>query len=1104
MTNRNHASRQGAARLATHARSRLGAAGAALVASGLLLTGTAVVAGIGPGTLNKRPLATATAGFVQQQWHSVFNRQGRFLTKPSNRSPEAIAFDYIRRNAAAFALAPDDVRSLVVEKQYTSPASGAQYLSIGQRIEGMRVHNALISATIDRDGRLAIIGGRTGSLRTSGQPKLTAADALQRAAALGGAQLSLPAGARTVAKGRHRFENTVATRLQSPSPLTAEMVWFIDRDRSLRRAWLTDVELSGQSWHETLIDAENGATLARESRYDHVDARVFTGQHPDDSPGGRQLVGLTGVNGSWVDVVPGATVTAGNNVIAYQDLDNSNAIGYQPTAVDDLAFDFPFSDAWRDLALIDDADFANLTDPQWQAALAADLDAAVTQVFYYANDMHDWLYGFGFDEASGNFQVDNLGNGGVAGDPVLAEAHDGFDFGCSSGASRCVNNAFFGTNADGSTARMQMYLWIRPNRPYRDGDFDGDVIAHEYGHGVSNRLVPGTIGGGTDQAGSLGEGWSDTLSFLRWGDTTVGEYVTGNATSGIRNFAYDTHPWTYGDYSTGVGSPHRNGEIWAATTYLIRTRLGINTTTQLVLDGMRSTPNGPSPTFLDARDGILAADMVNNGSANFCALWASFAQRGMGEDAVSNGLHAVPTEDFTAPAACSPVASAGGPYSTDEGSDVQLSAAGSTAGSHASAGAPVSYAWDLDNDGQYDDATGVTADFSTVGQDGVFTVGVQVTDEFGLTGTASTTVTVDNVLPTVSIDAISPIDEHGTVTITGSITDPGWLEPLTATIDFDDGAGPQPLAGMLENVRPDATFSFQVQKQYGDNGVYDVEICGTDLVGGAPNPQDVCSTALAQVDNVDPSVAIQTGGMQDYNGKQAFVLQLGESVEVPGTATDPGSDDLTFTWSWDDGTPDDVQASLVNPPANDPPKSPSVQPRDVSLAQSHLYADACLYEIGLDVADDDGGSDADTAAVVVTGNADISKGSGWWLNQYRTKKPNDFSDAQLQCYLDIVTFFSAVFDTPLNRAQAAQILHAPAKAPPLVTFREQLLAAWLNFANGAVAFDTPVDTDGDGAADSTWAAAILQAETVANNPASSGAQILAQKDIVERIVLRDQ
>ncbi len=449
----------------------------------------------------------------------------------------------------------------------------------------------------------------------------------------------------------------------------------------------------------------------------------------------------------------------------------------------------------------------------------ADLDAIITQLFYYTNDMHDWLWGFGFDEASGNFQVTNFSGNGTAGDAVQAEAQDGFNFGCVDNAMppnviRCLNNANFGTNGDGTTARMQMFMWARPNRPYRDGSMDGDVIAHEYGHGVSNRLVPGTLSGAIDQAGSLGEGWSDTISFLRWGDTTVGEYVTGNAASGIRNFAYDVHPWTYGNYSTTVTSPHRNGEIWGATMYDIRVLLGINLTTQLVLDGMRSTGNGPSPTFLDARDGILANDQAANGEANRCALWAAFAGRGMGVNAVSNGLHAVPTEDFTLPTNCLPTADAGGPYVTSEGTDVMVTAAGSTPASHLSAGALVLYEWDLDNDGQFDDATGVTANFTSVGQDGIYTVGVQVTDEWGLTDTDTASVTVANVAPTVVINPIPPTNEHGTTTISGVISDPGWLDVLTASIDFDDGAGPQPLAGVLENVRPDATFTFSVPKQY--------------------------------------------------------------------------------------------------------------------------------------------------------------------------------------------------------------------------------------------------------------------------------------------------
>src|SRR5690606_40394370 len=133
------------------------------------------------------------------------------------------------------------------------------------------------------------------------------------------------------------------------------------------------------------------------------------------------------------------------------------------------------------------------------------------------------------------------------------------------------------------------------------------------------------------------------------------------------------------------------------------------------------------------------------------------------------------------------------------------------------------------------------------------------------------------------------------------------------------------------------------------------------------------------------------------------------------------------------------------------------------------------------------------------------KGHGWWLNQYRDKPPNDFTPAQLQCYLDIVGYLSLVFDEDTDastRAAAAHVLNAPAKSPAEVIFDQMALGAWLNFANGSVKLATPVDTDGDLTADSTFGAAMLAAETVRVNPASTSAQIKAQKDIVERLALQ--
>lgn len=1017
---------------------------------------------------------------------------GSYLTEPSEAPPGVIALRYARKHREAFNLSQQAASALRVTSVVTTEHDGAHHVVLGQRVQSLPVHGATLTALVDRDGRLVLVGGRTAETETSGATRLSAGQAISVAAERAGAEDARPPkGSNTKAPGKHSFKNPYAKGLHKPSPVTAELVWYLQDDRSLRMAWLTDVEVSDESWEETVVDATTGAVLASESRYSHSgpEGNVIQEQHPDMPGAAQQITPFTGINGTWVS----GTTTSGNNVDAYLDRDNNNSNDeYQPTNADQH-FDYTFTDAWRTTA-----------DGTSAAALDADRDPVITQLFYYTNDMHDWLWGFGFDEASGNFQVTNVSGDGTGGDPVLAEAQDGYAFGCDDGDAtpnehpddRCRNNAFFGTGADGTTARMQMYMWI-PGRPFRDGSMDGDVIAHEYGHGVSNRLVPGTLSGATNQAGSLGEGWSDALSFLRWGDTTVGEYVTGNTNRGIRSSAYDTHPDTYGDYSLSVISPHRNGEIWAATLYDVRELLGINTTTQLMLDGMRSTPNGPSPTFLNARDGILAADMASNAGANQCALWTAFAGRGMGQDAASNGLHAVPTEDFTVPAQCLPSADANGPYLTPEGTDQVLDGSGSAPGSDSSAGAIASYEWDLDNDGQYDDATGVTPTFTDVGFRGLRTIGLRVTDEFGNTDTASSTVDVANVAPSVSVDPIVAIDEGGVVTVSGVVSDPGWETDLSATIDFDDGLGAQPLTGVEENVRPNATLSFSVEHQYGDNGTFTVAVTGDDGLAATS------ASADAVVHNVVPTTTIDTSGEQTYDGVSATVLPAGHDVTIGVNATDPGSDDLTFEWLWDDGT-SDAQTSRVNPPLPDPAKSPSVQPRDVTLDATHAYADACVYELQSTVTDDDGGIGSDTASIIVTGNADTSKGHGWWFAQYREQPPNDFTPATLQCYLDIAVFFSLVFNDPLTRADGEEILRAPAKAPATVQFDEKALAAWLNFANGAITFDTLVDTDGDGTADTTFGDAMLTAESVRIDPNATDADIREQRDILERIILRDE
>ena len=77
------------------------------------------------------------------------------------------------------------------------------------------------------------------------------------------------------------------------------------------------------------------------------------------------------------------------------------------------------------------------------------------------------------------------------------------------------------------------------------------------------------------------------------------------------------------------------------------------------------------------------------------------------------------------------------------------------------------------------------------------------------------------------------------------------------------------------------------------------------------------------------------------------------------TATDPGSDDLTLRWNWDDGgSPIDASLTSPNNPAivPDPDPSPTINPRNVNFNQYHAFGLACAYDVEFSALDDDGGS----------------------------------------------------------------------------------------------------------------------------------------------------
>ena len=439
-----------------------------------------------------------------------------------------------------------------------------------------------------------------------------------------------------------------------------------------------------------------------------------------------------------------------------------------------------------------------------------------------------------------------------------------------------------------------------------------------------------------------------------------------------------------------------------------------------------------------------------------------------------------------------PVANAGPDVSTPEGVDITLDGSGS----FDPEGKPLTYSWDLNGDGVCNDSSGTDRPvFSTVGDESTTTVKICVKDETGLTAEDTAVVTVTNVAPAVEVGDPDPIGENTAVTVAGVVRDPGWLDGLTATIDWGDGTPVQNLPGSMENVRPDATLTFSQSHIYGDNGIYTVKVCAAD------DHATTCNSVAVAMGNVNPAATIDLTGTVSVNGVPTVIAHAGANVDFGVRITDPGSDDLTTTWSWGDGTPPDTSISRVNPPNNDPPMSPSIQPRDISATSDHVFAKPCVYTSGLTVLDDDSGSATGSLNVVIVGNNHPNRPHGYWKQQNRfhafgTGPSPDFDSATLACYLEITAYMSRVFNAQ-TFAQAYGVLDTRSTSQINELFDEQLLAAWLNFANGAIEWNQLVDTNRDRVPDTPFLTAMVAAETLRLNPTTTRPQLDAMKRIVE-------
>lgn len=762
------------------------------------------------------------------------------------QSPSVEALEQLRAEADRHGLEEADLQDVVLIDESLDSGSGLTHLYFRQRHQGIEIHNTVLGIHLNRalerfylnHNFVRSIASRTHQT----EPALSPQEALESAAAL----LQRPFSAPLVEEAETGVSRRASWRVETLSrePVAVDLVFFAHPSRSLVLAWRVIVEplASADHW-EMLLDAGDGTLLERFNWTVHCqfDApqRVFPQGHgPAASPsakanpavnpktaassqyralpltiespnhGSLQLLDdpfeATASPYGWHDTngASGAEyqITRGNNVHAYQDRDGNDAsAGDEPNGGPSLVF--------------------NLT-PDFNLAPNTYTDAATINLFVWNNFVHDLTYFYGFDEAAGNFQQNNYGNGGLGSDYVRAEAQAGAD-----AIPPTLNNANFSTPPDGSLPRMRMYEWTDPlgvrvditapvsmvatypgspasfgptlpdfptvvsgtlqlvtdgaapvndgctalvgfvagriavidrggcefglkvlnaqnagavaaiivnnvpgdpiamgpgssggsvtipstmlsqtdgtvvkngliggetitvnlskqARVSRDSDYDSGIIAHEYGHGVSNRLTggPGTTSclGNQEQ---MGEGWSDFLGLFMTTTSAnnatevrgIGTYPSFQATNGpgIRPYPYTTdmnvNPMTYATISSGVSVPHGVGSVWCTVLWDMYWALvdrygfdddlyhgtgGNNLALRLVQQGMKLQPC--SPGFVTGRDGILAADQALTGGANTCLLWEVFARRGLGINASQGSSNTIgdEVEDFTEPSNC--------------------------------------------------------------------------------------------------------------------------------------------------------------------------------------------------------------------------------------------------------------------------------------------------------------------------------------------------------------------------------------------------------------------------------------------------------------------
>lgn len=415
--------------------------------------------------------------------------------------------DWLDKNKENYNLTENDISSLLVSDAYYSKKTKINHVYVNQAYQGIKIHNAISSVAV-RDNYVfyydnSLIPNIASKVNTI-TPAINAQAAINAVANV--YDLGSVTNLSTISHANNNYVFSNGNVSQKDIPVS--LVFQPTLDGSIKLAWDLSIHtLDGLHWYSVRVDALSGQVLNTNDWI--VSCNFGDGNHathtnhntkktetvnlfksassmmvdgssynvfpiPTESPnhGPIQLItepaDLVASPFGWHDTNgatgPEFTITRGNNVYAQEDTAGNDGAGFSPEGTSSLTFDFPYNGDQQPIGF---------------------QDVAITNLFYMNNIMHDVWFQYGFDEASGNFQQNNYGNGGLGGDFVFADAQDG------SG----INNAAFGTPPDGNNPGMTMFLWEAgglgiPLTINSGGPLVGDITAAVPATGQGN-TIPG-------------------------------------------------------------------------------------------------------------------------------------------------------------------------------------------------------------------------------------------------------------------------------------------------------------------------------------------------------------------------------------------------------------------------------------------------------------------------------------------------------------------------------------------------------------------------------------------------------------------------------------